>query len=137
MTTIDDDELRKRFAELKRHDARKAPDFAKMMDMDAPRPKKRSPWRVVVGVASLAAAAMVVVWCGAQSMMQSDSSSASAPVVAAAPTPTKAAGGEDREKDNKIATHSAPDPMPLDFLLEMPSSRGVTTSIGSNPIKGW
>ena len=58
-----DDDLKARFAELKKHDERGAPDFATMWR--APR-TARSRWRLVVPIASVAAAAMLMLWCGAR-----------------------------------------------------------------------
>lgn len=95
--STNDDELRARFAELRREDARRAPDFGAMRA--APRPV-RSPLRWALPVVAVAAAAaIVVVRCGASELTAS--APASAPAAASAPEL---------------------DPAPLDFLLETPGS---------------
>lgn len=122
--THDEERLRARFADLRRYDERSAPDFQRMRS--APRRSRRSAWRVIVPGASLAAAAMFVLWCGAQPM-------ASAPqAVAPASAPVR----------GEISATAVFDPAPLDFLLEMP---GASASIATpwldarsvDPIRGW
>ncbi len=115
-----DDDLKARFAELKKHDERGAPDFATMWR--APR-TARSRWRLVVPIASVAAAAMLMLWCGARVALDT---AASAPPSARAP----ASRGE----------AVALDPAPLDFLLETPpgdSHAALLSSLDSNPLAGW
>ncbi len=123
--TPEERKLRTRFQELAAHDRRNAPDFAKMWT--APRPI-RSPRRIVASATTLAAAAMVLVWCGAHSMVSpSESAPAAAPAAAAAPV----LGDRGDE--------AALDPAPLDFLLDVPGSapRSARISFDSNPIHGW
>jgi len=82
------------FQAQRRDDARRAPPFRAMWKKE-----KRSPWRFIAPIATLAAAAAVfVVWCGTKQM------TASAPPPAA------------------VAQVIAPewDPAPLDFLLDTP-----------------
>ena len=120
----EDERLRSRFQELRRDDQRGAPSFEKMR---AGRRPVRSPWRVIVPAASLAAAAMFVLWCGAGTMLESASAPQAAAPAAPAAAPAVAAGG------------AAFDPAPLDFLLDVPGSapRSVRTSFDSNPLQGW
>jgi len=121
----EEERLRARFAELRRHDERRVPDFQQMRA--APR-RIRSPWRVVMPAASLAAAAMFMLWCGARSvLLESSTPQAAAP--AAAPALT-----------SSLATdETAFDPAPLEFLLDVPGTApsSVRASFDSNPLHGW
>ena len=90
---MNDDELREHFRSLRRLDAKRAPAFDAMW-----RKPKRSPWRFVVPLASVAAAAAVfLVWCATSQLASAPSS---APLAVAQPLDT--------------------DPAPLDFLLDTP-----------------
>ena len=124
--TSEDEHLRARFAELKKQDARTTPSFEAIRSR--PRP---SAWRVVVPVASLAAAAMLVVWCGAQNLLGTASPQAVAPVAATA------AGGE-AMPSAALHTRIAFDPAPLDFLLETSGPPRRTSRLDvSSPLEGW
>jgi hypothetical protein len=120
-----DEELRRRFAELKKRDEGRTPDFRKMWN--APRPV-RSRWQVVVPATSIAAAAMFVMWIGARTAL----SEAEAPRAVAPSLVTT----EDVAADEALTF----DPAPLDFLLDTPGSapRAARTSgLDSNPLEGW
>ncbi|MBX3205358.1 MAG: hypothetical protein KF764_09830 [Labilithrix sp.] len=143
MTTPDDDrELRQRFQELARYDRARAPDFEKMW---AARPSRaRSPWRLVVPAASLAAAAVLVLWCGTTSLLGESSPEASAPAAAAAapaaaPAPEPLAGEVAASAETSPRAIGAYDPAPLDFLLAVPGSARALSASGfdSNPLQGW
>jgi hypothetical protein len=127
--SLDDENLRARFAELKKHDERTAPDFQQMWSSTARR-KARSPWRVVVPVASLVAAAMLFVWCGARALTMDAAPSSSPVAVAPGAAPAGAA---------ESSTPTTLDPAPLDFLLDTSGSASLMRSSGldSNPLKGW
>jgi len=93
---MNDDELREMFQAQRRDDARRAPEFRSLWK----KPRKKSPFRVIVPIATFAAAAAVfIVWCKTQEM-------ASAP-----PMPSDVA---------QIAPEEF-DPSPLDFLLDGPN----------------
>lgn len=122
-----DERLRARFAELRDRDERRAPDFHRMWT--APR-AIRSPWRLVVPATTLAAAAVLVLWCGARTMtLESSAPQAAAP--AAAPPPAAAPA--------LAAGETSFDPAPLDFLLDVPGTapRSVRATFDSNPLQGW
>ncbi len=120
----EEERLRSRFQELRKDDQRSTPGFEKMWTGRRP---VRSPWRVFVPAASLAAAAMFVLWCGAATMLESKS----IPQAAAPAVPAQAPA--------IVAGEVAFDPAPLDFLLDVPGSapRSVRTSFDSNPLQGW
>ena len=131
--SLDETRLRARFQELRKSDQRGVPEFRSMWG--APRPA-RSPWRVLAPAASLAAAAMVVLWCGSQTALES----ASAPQAVEPPAQPPAGGAA------PAAPGAAPaggdvafDLAPLDFLLDVPGSapRAVRTSFDTNPLQGW
>lgn len=139
MTTPDEDrDLRARFAELARRDRGRAPDFQEMW---AARRAARSPWRVLVPAASLAAAALFVVWCGPTSFFGTSAPEAASPVAVSAPPETAAAAAAPPAAET--APGAAPagfDPAPLDFLLDVPGSapRALgAAALDSNPLKGW
>jgi hypothetical protein len=102
---VNDDDLREAFRSLKRRDASRAPPFDAMWR----REPRRSPWRVVVPIVSLAAAAaaVLVVWCGSREM------GSTAPLVSHA--------------SSQPAIPADLDPAPLDFLLD---TRGVSALAG-------
>jgi hypothetical protein len=109
----DDERLKQTFDKLREDDARRAPSFDAVRKKRA---RRRSPWAVVVPLASAAAAAAVfVVWCNVQP------SAAPAVTVAApavAPLPGGPLGGE-------TAPQALADDAPLDFLLDVPGLRGA------------
>jgi hypothetical protein len=132
----DEERLRQRFAELKKHDEQAAPTFEKLRSAARP---ARSLWRVVVPVMGLATAAMVVLWCGAQTMSSSAAPQAVAPAVAPAGAgrPSAAGGGAGAAMGGEGV--AAFDPVPLDFLLETSGATGAarTSGLDSNPLAGW
>jgi len=134
MTAPDEEhELRQRFLELKRHDQRRAPDFDKMRTARRP---ARSPWRSIVPAASLAAAAMLMMWCGAKTAL-TGASSPEAVAPAAAPAPVL---GTASEAAPVAGETGAFDPAPLDFLLDVPGSAPRSAralGLDSNPLQGW
>lgn len=93
---MNEDDLKRRFRELRARDARHAPRFE---ELTSPRPRRRSPLVVILPL--VAAAAVLVMWCGATTTMRS--APASAVAVAPPPKPIRA---------------QAPAALPLDFLLE-------------------
>ena len=106
----DDERLKHAFDKLREDDARRAPSFE---DVRQRLPRKRSPWAVVVPLASAAAAAaMLVVWCNV-------SRDETAPVVNTASSPASR-GGEAVAGDVAVV-----DEAPLDFLLAVPGLRGT------------
>ncbi|MBX3213394.1 MAG: hypothetical protein KF850_15260 [Labilithrix sp.] len=144
MTTPDDDrELRARFAELARRDRGRAPDFEAMWRARRP---ARSPWRLLVPAASLAAAAMFALWCGPLGLLGTSSPESAAPVAVAAssaspaPHPASGAGAPPAAEMPSAGAARAFDPAPLDFLLDVPGSapRALgAAGLDSNPLKGW
>lgn len=104
MSESDDDRIRRAFSTLRAVDARKAPSFAASRVRPSPRPLR--PLRVASPiVAIVAAAAVFVAVCAAPSHDAPQSTAANARpsasgMVASAPMP------------------AAPEPLPLDFLLE-------------------
>lgn len=117
----DDEKLKQAFGALKREDARDAPSFESI----AKRPKRRrSPWVVVVPLASVgaAAAAMLLVWSSTTSMAPQ----AAAPGPASRSDLGRAGGGGARESDGVAVTLS--DPAPLDFLLDLPGSSALAAT---------
>lgn len=141
----DEEKLKRAFGALKTEDAKKAPSFRSIVDRGAP--KKRSPWVVVVPLASSAAiAAVFLVWCGT-STMSAPAPTAAAPVAAnqrnqgaardeaalaaaGGESAAAAAGGKNASKADGIAAAVAdlrapPDPAPLDFLLALPGSSAL------------
>ena len=143
----DEEKLKRAFSALKAEDAKKAPVFRTIVDRGAP--KKRSPWVVLVPLASTAAiAAVFLVWCGT-STMSAPAPTAAAPTVAAnqknqpadeaahaaaggEPAAAAAAGGKKASADGITAAvadfHPPPDPAPLDFLLALPGSSALATN---------
>jgi hypothetical protein len=107
---MNDDDLKQRFRELKARDAKNAPSFDALT---AKRPRRVSP--LILLAPTLAAAAVLVVWCGA-----ARKASAPPPVAfdSPPPTPTQA---------------HAPAPLPLDFLLE---TTPIHVSLDSDPTEG-
>ncbi|MDF2695220.1 MAG: hypothetical protein K0S65_3603 [Labilithrix sp.] len=122
---MNDEELRRHFEDLRRSDRRRAPDFHEMLRAARP---SRSRWRFVVPAASLATAAMLVVWCGARmTLLGTPAPQAAAPATLAAAAATPA-----------FATRV--EPTPLDFLLETAASTPAAVSasgLDSNPLDGW
>lgn len=108
---MNDDELKKRFGELKRQDAKNAPPFERLV---AKRPRAPIPLFVKV-VPVFAAAAAFLLWCGSATMRSKES--ASAPVSAAAPTIRVEAAAQ----------------LPLDFLLD---SAPITVNLDADPLRG-
>lgn len=139
MSDREDEELRRRFGELRARDARKAPPFETLARAGKPK-RTRSPWAVVAAVTPLAAAAAVLVlWCSTQKM------SANAPSAAAPPPPPIAAGESAASTpaavavaDGKSVTPPAHDPAPLDFLLDLPGSSALAAASDLEPTRqGW
>lgn len=93
---MNDEELRRRFRELKALDAKRAPSFDKLT---AKRPR-RIP-KLVVLTPVLAAAAGIIVWCGG-----SMNAKQAAPIALDVPPPAA------------TIRVGAPAALPLDFLLE-------------------
>ena len=114
---MNDDDLEKRFRELKRHDARRAPTFEATI---AKRPASRTGARVrplFAVVPIVAAAAVFIVWCG------TSMNKASAP-----PPPVAAVA---RAPRIHVQARAA---MPTDFLLDTaPVSVSFDTSSGLLP----
>jgi hypothetical protein len=106
-----DDDLRKRFSELKRSDAQNAPPFEKLV---AKRPRARVPMFVAIAPV-VAAAAVVLLWCGASITERK----AEAPMAAARPMPP-------------IQVQAAAE-LPLDFLLD---NAPVTVNLDADPLRG-
>lgn len=114
--STEEERLRARFAELKRHDERAVPRFEAMW---AARRPARSPWRVVVPVTSLAAAAAIVLWFSAGVVRDRTASSSPAVAASAGATPALA--------------ELTLDPAPLDFLLDMPLEAPMVRTSGLDP----
>ena len=93
---MNDEQLKRRFRELKALDAKRAPTFEKLT---AKRPR-RIP-KLVVLTPVLAAAAGIIVWCGG-----SMSAKQASPIAIDAPPPAR------------TIRVGAPAALPLDFLLE-------------------
>ena len=114
-----DNDLKRSFAELKKLDRRLSPEFESMWAK--PRPV-RSPWRAALPIASVAAAAMLVLWCGIETTFLEATPMAAAP---SAPT---------------VDEPMSMDPAPLDFLLDISGSTSHAAkarSFDSNPLAGW
>lgn len=112
---MNEEELRRRFSELRREDARQAPPF------DA-RTRPRARPRVVQLIApALAAAALVLLWFGRRPEAR-----APAPTVAVAPLPPSSALAPTRVAGRVAA-------LPLDFLLEAAPAR---VRLDADPIEG-
>jgi hypothetical protein len=113
----DDDPLKHAFEALRREDARRAPSFEAVTKK---RVRRASPWMVALPAASaLAAAAVLVVWCGTSTM----NAPPPPPTVAVASSPSAPLGGL-----GALGGESAPAPAaakPLDFLLHVPGLRGA------------
>ncbi len=107
---MNDDELRKRFGELKKSDARRAPAFEKLV---AKRPKSRAPLFIALSP-FVAAAAVFLLWCGAS---VTERKVAMAPRSAAAP---------------RIHVRAAAE-LPLDFLLD---SAPMSVNLDADPLRG-
>lgn len=97
---LNEERLARRFRELRARDAKEAPSFEALT---AKRPRRVSP--LVVLAPMLAAAAVLVVWCGT---MQN----ASKPAAVAFDSPPMASVAPE------IHPPPAPTALPLDFLLE-------------------
>jgi hypothetical protein len=116
--TDDDERLKRGFTKLREADARRAPAFEALVR--AGKPRRRSPWAVVVPITSaVAAAAVLVLWCSTQQL-----ASESAPV-AAAPAHAPAAASAAAQIVDQKAAPAPPDSAPLDFLLEMPGTSAL------------
>ncbi len=105
----DDERLKQTFEKLRKEDDRGAPSFEAIRKR---RPRRASRWAVVVPLASvMAAAAVILVWCNV-------TTSYVPPAAPVAMGPATAQGGE-----------AAPGPRvvdaPLDFLLDVPLLRGA------------
>jgi hypothetical protein len=109
---MNDEDLKQRFRELRARDAKNAPSFDALT---AQRPRRVSP--LVLLAPTLAAAAMLIVWCGA-----ARTASAPSPVAFDSPPPPPAA-----------APSPAPAALPLDFLLE---TTPIHVSLDSDPTEG-
>ncbi len=106
---MDDDDLRQRFRELRARDARKAPPFDRVT-----RRRPTSRLRLLVAVVPVvAAAAGLIVWCGA-------TKTASAPPMSASATP-------------KIKVQQTQSVLPLDFLLV---STPISAHLDADPLQG-
>jgi len=106
----DDERLKQTFEKLRKEDARGAPSFEAIRQR---RPRRASPWAMVVPIASaLAAAAVVVVWCNA-------GTSYAPPAAPVAMGPATPQGGE------VAPPVPALEDAPLDFLLDVPLLRGA------------
>jgi hypothetical protein len=133
VTTPNDDEekLRRGFAKLRKDDERRAPRFDDIVKKGPPRAVK-TPWGIVVPLASAAAAAAVfLLWCNMQSM------TASQPTAAApAPGPVdQPAAAEDGKQSAAAASRPATSPAnvrvdsePLGFLLALPGSTSLESA---------
>jgi len=117
--TDEEEKLRRGFAKLKEDDARRAPNFQKLLEKGAVR-SARSPWAVVVPLGSVAAAAAVfLLWCGTQRMTSSEPTAAApqaAASMAAADQPALVQDGKQAPPKRES------DPEPLGFLLTIPGS---------------
>lgn len=118
---IDDDELGRRFAELRKLDAERAPEMEALVRA----PRRRVSVLRVIGAAmpALAAAAALLVWC-------TRPPSAEAPTAAVAPMSNAApalagelAGGQ---ASSAPAPAARPEPLPLDFLLDHPAGLALS-----------
>ena len=105
---MNDEDLKRRFRELGARDAKNAPSFEALT---AKRPRRVSP--LVVLAPTLAAAAVLVIWCGSVR-------TASAPP-SSSPSPRLEAKVE------------APAALPLDFLLE---ATPIRVRLDSDPTEG-
>lgn len=107
--TMNDEELKRRFHELRARDAKRAPRFDALA---SPRPRRLSP--LVLLAPALAAAAGFVLWCGV-------SRNQAAPVAVEAPPPPPP------------IRMQAPAALPLDFLLE---TTPIRVQLDSDPTEG-
>lgn len=142
MSDDDDDKLRRAFASLRERDARRAPPFDALAKKGPPR-RATSPWAIAAAAApALAAAAVLVMWCGTARM------SANAPTAAAPPAAQAPAAAAEHADDAPVAAARAaadakpapaPDPAPLDFLLDLPGSSALAAAsdLGEGSRKGW
>lgn len=103
---MNDDELKTRFRELRREDAKTTPSFEKLTRV---RPRRWSP--LVVLAPALAAAAGLLLWCGVASVTTSSAPVAVAPARPPPPSPQGQVASSRRHA-------GAPAALPLDFLLE-------------------
>jgi hypothetical protein len=118
---MNDDELRRRFADVKRADKKLTPEFDSMWRADRRVAERKARGRWLFVVPALAAAAMFVVWCGTKSTFPgAPAPQAAAPAATAAPTYV-----------GKVTL----DPAPLDFLLDAPAVRA--TGLDSTSLDGW
>jgi hypothetical protein len=104
---MNDDDLQQRFRELRARDTKNAPSFEALT---ARRPRRVSP--LILLAPTLAAAAVLIVWCGS-----TRTASAPPPVAVDSPPPRA----------------QAPAPLPLDFLLE---TTPIRVSLDSDPTEG-
>jgi hypothetical protein len=112
----DDERLKRMFDALRADDARRAPSF----DEIRRRPKRRSPWAVVVPIASAAAAAAVfVVWCNARH------EAAPAATAAAGASPAASMAVAAAAPVSSDLARARVDDAPLDFLLDVPGLHGT------------
>jgi hypothetical protein len=95
---MNDDELKKRFGELKRHDAKRAPTFEATLAAKRPQSIGARVRPLLAVVPIVAAAAVFVFWCGTANK-------------ASAPAPTAVA----RAPRVRVQAQAA---MPTDFLLD-------------------
>ncbi|MFO0736886.1 MAG: hypothetical protein U0270_13455 [Labilithrix sp.] len=112
---MNDDELEKRFRELRARDTACAPSFEKLT--------AQRPWRVspmVVIAPALMMAAGVVLWCGVA--QNAPASAPSGSLAEGVPSPRR-----------PPARASTPAALPLDFLLE---STPITVHLDSDPTEG-
>lgn len=113
---MNDEDLRKRFGELKRADAAGAPAFDELVAR-RPRPRKKAPLFVAFAPV-LAAAAVFLLWCGTR-MNAEKRVASTAPVSAARPV-------------MPIRVEAATE-LPLDFLLD---DAPVTVHLDADPLRG-
>lgn len=123
-----DEDLRRRFAELRRLDATDAPDVEALVRA----PRRRVSVLRAVGAAmpALAAAAALLVWCTRPPMAEAPTS-AVAPMSNAAPAMAgEAAGGQ---ASTSPAPAARPEPLPLDFLLDHPAGLALSLPADLDP----
>lgn len=110
---MNDDELKRRFGELKARDAGGAPPFEALI---AKRPRRKTPLFVVMAPV-VAAAAAFLLWCGTSLTVRSKVASAPVAAVQAPPSIRVQAAAE----------------LPLDFLLEQAP---ITVNLDADPLRG-
>jgi len=130
MTTDDEEKLRRAFGKLREHDARRAPRFEELARKGPPR-AARSPWIIAMPIASAAAAAAVfLLWCNMQAA-STPQPTAAAPAASAAPADQPVEDGKQAALDRPSTPPPlrVADPEPLGFLLSLPGSTVLTTSL--------